>query len=379
MSTHALLAPSSAARWLVCPGSVYFCKNIPDIESEFASEGTAAHHLAETCLKEKVPARKFVGSNINASGIDFIVTKEFADLVQIYVDYVAISTEGNRALYEQRLPLEPLTGEDNAFGTADAVIFNGEELVVIDLKFGRGVQVFAKENEQMMMYAAAAREEYSSLGDFTKFKVVIVQPKLDHIDDWTFDVSVLDEFLTEVKLVAPIALAGGGELVPSEEGCRFCKGKATCPALTEQVLAAASDSFDNLTELEESDISASMAAVDMVEGWCRAVRAEVDRRLLNGMKVAGWKLVEGRKGARSWVDEDEVEKALKAMRLKQDEMYDFKLISPTKAEKLFKDNPRRWNTIAGLISQSQGKPSVAPSIDPRPEIGSAKDAFEELA
>jgi hypothetical protein len=113
-----------------------------------------------------------------------------------------------------------------------------------------------------------------------------------------------------------------------------------------------------------------MDAVDMIEGWCKGVRAEVERRLLAGTFSDGrYKLVEGRAGARAWADEAEAEKLLKSFRLKQDEMYDFTLISPTAAEKvLAATSPKRWAKAQALIRRSDGKPSVAPAADKRPAL-----------
>ncbi|MGJ7321623.1 DUF2800 domain-containing protein, partial [Morganella morganii] len=56
-------------------------------------------------------------------------------------------------------------------------------------------------------------------------------------------------------------------------------------------------------------------------------------------------------------------------RLKQDQMYSMKVISPTQAEKLIKkDSPRRWTKLEALITRSDGKPTVAPETDPRPAL-----------
>jgi hypothetical protein len=116
-------------------------------------------------------------------------------------------------------------------------------------------------------------------------------------------------------------------------------------------------------------LSIKMAAVDLIEDWCKAVRAETERRLLAGESVPGWKLVQGKRGARAWSSPTDAEATLKSMRLKQDEMYEFKLISPTSAEKLLaKDSPRRWSKLLDLIIQPEGKPHVAPESDKRPAL-----------
>jgi hypothetical protein len=123
-----------------------------------------------------------------------------------------------------------------------------------------------------------------------------------------------------------------------------------------------------------------MSKVGMVEDWCKAVRAEVERRLLAGQTVDGYKLVEGRRGNRTWSDEGAVEKLFKSFRLRQEEMYDLKLISATKAEKLLKENPKRWAKTEQLITRSDGKPSVAPATDKRPamDVKPVLDDFQGL-
>jgi hypothetical protein len=164
-----------------------------------------------------------------------------------------------------------------------------------------------------------------------------------------------------------------GDLEPGESQCRWCRAKATCPALAQRV----TDEFEAVPAPNaETDarLAQAMGNVELIEGWCKAVRAETERRLLAGQPVPGFKLVEGRRGARKWADEKEVEAALKSMRLRDDQMYDFSLISPTSAEKLHKTGtigPRQWPKLADLITQSDGKPSVAPESDKRPAIAVA--------
>ena len=52
MAKHAKLGPSSASRWLNCPGSVALCATVPEEpSSEYADEGTFAHDIAERAIR----------------------------------------------------------------------------------------------------------------------------------------------------------------------------------------------------------------------------------------------------------------------------------------------------------------------------------------
>jgi hypothetical protein len=177
-------------------------------------------------------------------------------------------------------------------------------------------------------------------------------------------------------------------LRPSEKACKFCRAKATCPKLRDEVastvntLGATPATPDEFAEIEtattealkhadEAWLSAALSKVDLIEDWCKAIRAETERRLLAGAPVPGYKLVQGKRGARQWTDAKVAEETLKTMRVKLEDMYDFKLISPTTADKLAKAGtigPRQWPKLQGLITQSEGKPHVAPVSDSRPAL-----------
>lgn len=194
-----------------------------------------------------------------------------------------------------------------------------------------------------------------------------------------------------------VAIINGAEVTqddftPGEKQCRFCKAKATCPSLAtavaEEIALGAPASPEEFAVLEprvDTDaarLARAMSAVGLIEDWCKAVRAEVERRLLAGDPVAGFKLVQGKRGNRKWADEAEATEALKSMRLKVEEMYDLKLITPTTAEKLAKAGtlgPRQWTRLQDLITQAEGSPSVAPESDKRPAlVRAAAEDFEAL-
>ena len=377
MSAHAQLSPSSAVRWMSCPGSVRMCEGIPDTSSDASLEGTMMHTVSAHCLTRGTDAAGYVGVTDPETGL--ILQAEQAEAIQTYVDTVRdiVVTTGGELLIEQRLSIWHMTGEEDAHGTADAVIMTMDELIVIDAKFGRGVAVDAEENPQLMMYAAAAYVEHELAYDFKRVRMMIVQPRLGSSPEWTIPVAELNEFMEEVQISAELTRQPDAPLVPSAKGCQWCRAKATCPAITARIM----DDFDAVVPetADERDLARIMANADMIEKWVKAVRAEVERRLLAGEPVHGYKLVQGKKGNRQWTDPDAAEETLKSMRIKHDQMYDYKLASPTSIEKLFKAGavgPRQWTRLQDLITQSEGQPSVAPESDKRPALVTSATASD---
>jgi hypothetical protein len=373
-----------------CEGSVVLEAQYPDSSSAYAAEGTCAHDLAASVLTDPefvIP----IGEIKTVDGYPIKVTQDMADHVMDYCRFIWQRAEGKTLLVEQRVPIGHLTGEEGATGTSDAVIidYDQEAIEVIDLKYGMGVMVYAEDNEQMQMYALGALHEHSIISDFTWVTMVIYQPRMNHIAEWTISTAQLEAFGDAVRGAAAMVRNAEDDvdaehfadsyLSPGEKPCRFCKAKATCPAMRDEVLgiagpATASDFGQFMPDVPDATtgdnyLSMAMSKVDLVEGWCKAVRAEIERRLLAGTAVDGWKLVEGRKGNRAWIDEAAAEEMFKkSFRLRDADMYVQKLISPTAAEKLLKGTPKRWKRAEGLMTRSEGKPSVAPAADKRPAL-----------
>ena len=451
---HAFLSPSGAAAWTRCHAKVWREKDMPDQSSSDADEGTAAHYLLEQCLDQGVDAAHFHGLRIKVENGEtefhtsgsYAVGPDMTREVQKVLDLARQDAAGATIYPEQTMSIEQFTGEQGATGTSDMVIVQGSKITSRDLKFGKGVQVFAEGNEQLLMYGGAALDEFDLAGDADTLVLCVDQPRMNHFDQWVLPVSEARERLIDIRQIADKIMAGpeGLTATPGDKQCRFCKVSATCEEKrdyllkqiteefvdldkgfikvempqAEKLLAQAFDvkpaaiSFNEtesredgayflahftvkkpnirpsleaaeakLPDASDERLATLMDAADMIEGFAKAVRAEVERRLLAGKFTdARYKLVEGRQGARSWTSEEEAEAALKAMRLKVDQMYDFKLISPTTAEKVLKEaNPRKWNKLQPLIGRSDGKPSVAPASDNRPALSMAiAEQFEEL-
>jgi hypothetical protein len=381
MSAHAKLSPSGAHRWMRCPGSLTLEQGFPDTSSRFSAEGTLAHDVASLCLIESLDPHTLVGHEQTVDGFDFVVAEDMAAHVADYIKLVREYAEGGTLLIEKRVDFSRAVDVPESFGTSDAIILRDDELIVIDLKYGMGVRVDATDNEQLQLYALGALNDFGYLADFTMVTMVIHQPRLNHVSEWTITTEQLQAFAEDARLAAVEALDHEApRFEAGEKQCRFCKAKAVCPALRDVVSGAVSGpatlaDFGDLVpvtvnaETPADRLAMDMAKVELVEQWCKGVRAEVERRLLAGKPVEGYKLVTGRKGNRAWSDAAEVERLMKkSFRLRDDDVYDKVLISPTAAEKLLKDTPKRWAKVQDLISRSEGKPSVAPVTDNRPAM-----------
>lgn len=394
MTKHALISASASARWIACPGSIALSQGKPDNSSEAARWGTACHELSAWCLDTGVDAEAFRGRVIDVEGEKYEVDSKMIDCAQVYIDVVNgfVETTGGQLLVEQKVDYSAIVGVPDSFGTADAIILADKTIYVIDLKTGqRGVD--AKGNTQLKLYGLGALEEFGLVEDFENVVLVIVQPpksKEPSVSEVTVEelqtfgryaaksaqqaAALID--VTDIDEIAPHLRAG--------DHCHayYCKARSTCPKLRGQVSEAV---FEDLDALEAESVASGcstpaavpsdaehlaglLAQCDLIEDWCKEIRAAAFDHAMSGEELPGFKLVQGRAGARAWTDEEAAEAALKAMRLKQDEMYKQSLQSPTQIEKILKDSPRRWNKLLPLIGKAEGKPTLVPASDKREAI-----------
>lgn len=401
---HSKWSASKFEADMLCPGKHVLEVGLPNSTSRYAAEGTAAHQVLTWALQEDKPAAHYVSAIITTSDkFSFEVDEDMARHVQVCIDYVAdlrgddgVVFPDIRVNYSQYLG----TPENEAWGTADVIVARGTELIVVDFKYGMGVEVSAEANPQMSLYALGALQAYHGLvADFERIRMAISQPRLSvKPSEWDCSVEELEAWgrSTARSAVATCRNAATPEvdqvdwdqlyLRPGEKQCKFCKAKATCPALRDtvaesvfNVAPATPEEFADTQETTpainetapEAWLAACLSKADLIEDWCKSIRAEVERRLLAGAPVPGYKLVQGKKGNRAWSDPKAAEEMLKTFRVKIEDMYDMKVISPTSAEKLAKAEvigKRQWPKLTGLITQSDGKPHVAPVSDSRPAM-----------
>lgn len=223
---HAQCSPSGADGWMACAG----WESSPD-SSKYADEGTDAHTLASDCLKFEYPPELDVGKTLP---LGTTVTQRMITAVQKYMDLV-MGLPGF-LMVEQRLPLHPITGEEDSSGTSDVVKLNFDalEIIIVDLKYGSGVRVHAKASKQLKHYGLAALLEYDDLAKWKTVRAIICQPRIeDGVSEDTFTRAELLEFKKESFKAAksyrkhhakPLAkLFSEGRLHASKKGCRWCR------------------------------------------------------------------------------------------------------------------------------------------------------------
>lgn len=398
-------SPSGADGWFSCAGRIVMEAPFPDNGNSFSDEGTARHTVCAEVLEGVIETvAECVGTGVDVHGKSITYKPEWVDEDQDYVDTVRSLAEGGELYVERVVNFETFTGvKGDSFGTADAIVlrpvsinctppggvggqmaYGAYELIVVDRKTGY-VEVPVERNKQLMLYALGALAEFGLVYDIARVRLVIHQRAAR---EWDCSVDELLEFgklarskAASVQMAVQTFRPDDAEWQrtflnqdPSEDACRYCKAMATCPSMQAKVQSIVGADFsDELTVVvpdpSPDRLHVQMATVGLVEDWCKAVRAETERRLLAGKPVPGFKLVLGKAGNRKWSDEKAAEEMLrKQFRLPVEKAYDLSLISPTTAEKLAKAGDigeRQWKKAAALITRSEPKPSVAPISDKR--------------
>ena len=411
LPAHSKYSASGFEAARLCPGKPVMEDGKPDSSSAFAREGTAAHAVLELCITNGQRADAYLGRLIDVEDDKIEVDDEMVGHLNWCLDVIADYAGGDglvmaetRVNYAEDIGV----GHDEAWGTSDVIIVRGSEAISIDLKYGRGVEVDPDCDQTKLYLLGTVRQVDGLVADITHCRAAILQPRLSRSPaEWDCSVAELRQWAATVAWAAVeerenARTSGGREefqqyLRPNEKSCKFCKAKATCPALRDtvaqtafQALPADPDEFADQAVAKPSSASdeqwlaACLSQADLIEDWVKSIRAEVERRLLAGAPVPGYKLVQGKRGNRQWVDAKAAEETLKAMRVKLEDMYDLKLISPTSADKLAKAGtlgPRQWSKVQTLIVQSDGKPHVAPASDPRAalDVRPVVDEFENVS
>ena len=376
---HALLSASGSDRWLNCPPSARLEAGIEEKSSQYAQEGTFAHAVAELKLAHylgRIPLPEYK-AKLKKLKQDKFCTPELEDDVQIYVDFATekinearARTKDAVALLEAKLDYSPWVPE--GFGTGDLVLVTDDVLEVMDLKFGRGVQISAEDNSQMRLYALGAINHFSVLYNIDTVRMTIHQPRLDNISTAEMTTEELLHWGEHTaKPIADLAYKGEGKFQPGEH-CRFCKVRFTCRARADEHMKLAQHDFKKPPLLTDEEIVGVLAVTDALQSWANDVQAyALDQAVNHNREWSGYKLIEGR-SYRRYGDEAQVADVLVAAGFDEEQIFSRKLLGITAMERLV--GKEQFNELLGpYIKKPSGKPKLVSAHDKRPAIKSTAE------
>lgn len=380
---HAKLSASGAKKWLNCPLSIVMESQFPDTTSEYAAEGTTAHALGEAkirlAMKEitRVQYHRLI-KNLEITEDMESYTDDYRDFVIERLNAAKVKTPDAILMLEQKLDFSRWVPE--GFGTGDVVIIADGTMEIIDLKYGKGVLVSATENPQMQLYALGAVDEYEYIYDIEEVTMTIFQPRIDNIDSYTIDVATLIKWGDEVvKPTASKAFSGEGECQAGkhcDDG--FCKARPVCRAYAEKKQESAKFDFAKPTTLNVDEIAEILDQSKQLAKWAKLVEDyALDQALNHDVKYPGFKIVEGRSNRTYSLPENDIASVLFEKGYAEETVYKKELRKITDMEKQL--SKKTFNEIlGGYVIKPQGKPTLVPMEDKRPEISTADSAAEDF-
>lgn len=340
-NAHSTFGASSMSRWANCPASIAACKNIPETSSPYAEEGTLAHNFAERLLREEEDTETVLTE----------LAKALPDGYASVVTYVAgiksmLCAENVRLIgIEQKVELPCVSAE--AFGTADCIIEQENDLHVIDYKHGAGVPVAAEGNLQGLYYlagAAMAQERY-----YDNYIFTVVQPRVsvgEPIKSVSYKLSDILDFLAYAKqkiedtqVENPVYKTG--------DWCRFCRAAPFCPQKHKEVAEFLDEPLPSVFGYDMEALKERYEKIPSIRQYIGAVESFVMSEAQNGAVLPGY-YVREKTGNRAWKRGLDVAASL-AKFVDEEDVYEPKKVkSPAQIEKLL---PREDREILESLTE----------------------------
>ena len=370
---HARLAPSGSYIWMNCPPSVRLSEKYEDVATVYAQEGTEAHCLCEYTLKTALgdkppdprPDLKFY-DQIMQDAAD-----GYAEMVLEHYERLRAVDPEAQVFVEEHIDFSEYV--PGGFGTSDAIVIGDDEMVVCDFKFGKGIEVSAEGNTQLMCYGLGAYLLLGPIYEVSRILLVIYQPRISNYSSWEISAEDLIAWAeNELRPKALLADAGEGEYAAGE-WCRFCRARCTCRERAQKNLEMMRYDFKLPPELNDREVSDILSISDDLESWVNDIRDYAVRTILAGDTIEGWKIVEGRSN-RKYSDEA---KAAEAVSKAGFNPYTKEILGITAMTKLL--GKKKFTEILGkYVIKPQGKPVLVRADDKRPEYDISKTFFSEV-
>ncbi len=176
-SAHAIYSPSSIYRNISCVGSLALIKKLGAVgkTSEYAAEGTLYHDWISKSREAVLAGKKFDYDQVEKLEMREYVKSSTEFALGLLKQFKKLH-DGVEFFIEQRVKFD-----DELWGTAD-LIFRGYRksdkapiCVIVDDKYGKGVEVEAEDNEQLVGYGLCYQNQLDLV--FEEIHFFIYQPR----------------------------------------------------------------------------------------------------------------------------------------------------------------------------------------------------------
>jgi len=431
-SGHSKFSASSAYRLLTCPGSFDLGQKADPgsrRSTVFSAEGTLAHSLSEAALFSAADLSTLTGRAFHADGFDFTVDEDFIEAVETYVDFVrSLEALGYVIALETRVsPAIHWTGLADLglelFGTADCIAYHPDlnKLLIVDLKFGKGIAVEVADNAQFLYYAAGSlsrnvinamleahgRQTLPPGWTPSEVETIVVQPRAHHPDGpirrQSYDPAFVRRWAqTTLYEGVDKALKDKGTTLVAGDHCRFCPALPHCPAYKTMLDTEAKNAFLNApatntpaanlaadddplalpvqpvalavlppTHISDEELGELLDKVALLKPYFAALEELAMDRLKKARPVKGWQTAPTRT-KRIWNDDEQsVASALRAAGLSLVDVAELKLLTPAQLEKKLgkaKFKQILAKTVPNLVTRSAPGKTLVPDGDPRARL-----------
>lgn len=397
--THSLLGGSSAKRYIACPGSVnlYRMINPPNITSDAAALGTAAHEIAEGYLRQSLkkgsfnPSMKLVAKHVVE--VERYKIKVDTEMKRHCKNYVAslhtilarLGVDWNEGTVLVEYPISHndintvfnLPDDLLIRGTVDCLVIDHETktVMIADLKYGVG-EVDVVANQQLMLYMICVINTYfdgsiyGAVAQGWRFYGMIYQPRSIHSTATKFtefQAVDLDMFESMVKKTVELVMTNRAGYRVGEH-CRFCDVRPNCTVHAEHrrdEVVTNMGSFDKSipihigklpppAEFSSDQLAKTVITIESLIKYKKDLESEIEQRLLKGGSVKGFMMQAGESNRKWKSEENAIAYLTKTFPENVSEFYTKSVLkSPAQIEAIDKD---KFPSVVALLTEKTKTP-----------------------